>query len=230
MDGFIRSYPAEADDDLMLCHEHGVAYQADMSKRAAPGVNAEGENYFDHYAPLSGSEISGKIYKGRVEFVNKRVGADARVLDTGIGCGEFIRIRPNTFGQDVNPKGIRWLMDNQKYSDHMESFQAFTFWDVLEHVERPARYFDRMPDGAHVFVTVPVFENLSDIRKSKHYKPGEHLYYWTKAGFIQWMELYRFHLLERSDFETQAGRESVRSFAFEKMPKGAKWSNGKWAA
>lgn len=216
MDEIIRRF-AEQDGDLVLCQEHGVAYQADMNHRAAPGVNAEGENYFDHYAPMGGSEIARKLYAGRVEFVNKRVGT-APVLDTGIGCGDFIKSRPNTFGQDVNPKGIQWLKDNGKYRDDMESFKAFTFWDVLEHVENPSDYFKRIPDGSHVFVSLPVFMDLSDIRQSRHYKPGEHLYYWTGDGFIQWMERHRFHLLERSDFETQAGRDSVRSFAFEKMP------------
>lgn len=230
MDSLIRAFAAEPDDDLMLCRSEGVAYQADMSFRAEPGVNAEGENYFDHYAPMGDSEIARSLYAGRVAFVNKRVG-DAPVLDTGIGCGDFIKARPNTFGQDVNPKGIQWLKDNGKLREDMESFSAFTFWDVLEHVENPNAYFNRIPDGSHVFATVPVFDDLSQIHLSKHYKPGEHLYYWTKAGFIQWMERYRFHLLERSDFEVQAGRDSVRSFAFQKMPKSedGKWSNGKWS-
>lgn len=231
MDALIAQFPAVADDDLMLCPENGVAYQRDMSHRAPPGVNADGENYFDHYAPMAGNEIASKIYAGRVEMVNDRVGPDVPVLDIGIGCGEFIKARPNTFGQDINPKGIQWLKDRRKLREDMESFKAFTFWDVLEHVENPDDYFKRMPDGSHVFATIPVFVDLSEIRQSKHYKPGEHLYYWTKAGFIQWMERYRFHLLERSDFEVQAGRESVRSFAFVKMSPAddGKWSNGKWS-
>jgi hypothetical protein len=184
MDALISQFPADIDGDLMLCHAHGVAYQRDMSHRAEPGVNAEGENYFDHYAPMEGSGIASKLYAWRVEMVNKRVGPDAVVLDTGIGCGEFIKSRPNTFGQDVNPKGIQWLKENRKLREDMESFHAFTFWDVLEHVENPSDYFGRMPDGSHVFTSLPVFDDLSDIRSSRHYKPGEHLYYWTKAGFI----------------------------------------------
>lgn len=231
VDPIVRGFPTESDNDLMICRKHGVAYQADMTYRAAPGVNANGENYFDHYAPMEGNEVARNIHLGRVEMVNWRVGKSANVLDTGIGCGEFIKARPNTFGQDVNPKGVQWLRDNGKLREDMEAFRAFTFWDVLEHVENPDHYFRRMPDCSHLFATIPVFDDLSEIRKSKHYKPGEHLYYWTKAGFIQWMERYRFHLLERSDFEVKAGRESVRSFAFQKMPasEDGKWSNGKWS-
>lgn len=230
MDEIVRRF-AQCDGDLVLCSEHGVAYQFDMGKRIEAGVNAEGENYFDHYAPMEGNEIARKIHAGRVDMVNRRVGPNALVLDTGIGCGEFIKSRPNTFGQDVNPRGVEWLKKNGKLREDMESFKAFTFWDVLEHVENPNDYFKRMPDGSHVFATIPVFDDLSNVRQSKHYKPGEHLYYWTKAGFIQWMERYRFHLLERSDFEVQAGRESVRSFAFMKMSasEDGKWSNGKWS-
>lgn len=231
MDSIVAGFEAEADTDLMLCRRNGVAYQRDMSQRMAPGVNAEGQNYFDHYAPMEGSEIARKLYAWRVDMVNRRVGPETQVLDTGIGSGDFIKSRPNTFGQDVNEKAILWLSANGKLRDDMESFKAFTFWDVLEHVENPNDYFRRMPAGSHVFASLPVFEDLTQIRASRHYKPGEHLYYWTKAGFIQWMEHYRFHLLERSDAETKAGRDSVRSFAFVKMPasEDGKWDNGKWS-
>ena len=56
--------------------------------------------------------------------------------------------------------------------------------------------------------------SVYSIRDSKHYRPGEHLYYFTELGFAQWMARHGFELLEVSNFETKAGRDSILSFAF----------------
>jgi len=60
----------------------------------------------------------------------------------------------------------------------------------------------------------PIFPDLTAIRASKHYRPGEHLYYFTEDGLVRWMALHGFLLRERNDFETRAGRDSILSFAF----------------
>lgn len=213
MDAILNRFDAKPDGDLMLCVPRGVAWQRDMSFRAPPGVNAEGVNYFDHYGAFAGSDIGKAIHDARVTFVNDYVGQECPVLDVGIGCGEFIRARPNTFGIDVNPVAQDWLHQNGLYG-RIDHFKAFTFWDVIEHVEAPNVYFKKMPKGSFLFTSLPIFGDLSGVRKSKHYKPGEHLYYWTEQGFIEWMEMYRFRLLAAEDFETAAGRDGIRSFAF----------------
>lgn len=38
--------------------------------------------------------------------------------------------------------------------------------------------------------------------------------YWTAQGFIDWMALYGYRLIEQSAHETDAGRESIGAFAF----------------
>lgn len=214
MDELIRRFTAQQDRDLMLCVPRGVAYQADMTVRAPDGVNAEGVNYFDHYSAFAGASIGKVIHDGRVQFVNDYTGRECPVLDVGIGSGEFILSRPNTFGTDVNPKAQQWLSENGLAGLGFDAYKAFTFWDVLEHVDVPSNYFKRMPEGSFLFTSLPIFADLSDIRSSKHYKPGEHLYYWTEKGFVEWMAMHRFRLLEVRDFESEAGRDSIRSFAF----------------
>lgn len=214
MDGLIKRWDAVKDGDLVICKHRGVAYQRNIAQQLPPGQNAEGENYFDHYAALDGSEIAKRINEGRVALVNKYVGEETEVLDVGIGCGQFIEARPNTLGNDVNPKAIQWLGERDKLAENLERFRAFTFWDVLEHVAEPARYFKHMRDGSWLFACLPIFKDLDLVRKSKHYKPGEHLYYWTEPGFIEWMALYRWRLRERSIQEIIAGRDSIMSFAF----------------
>lgn len=214
MDGLIARFDAVADDDLMLCEKRGVAYQRNMDRRLPPGMNAAGENYFDHYAKVEGNETAVKIHRARVELVNSHVGSPFEVCDIGIGSGEFIKSRPHTHGYDVNPLAVDWLKRKSLWCSSLTDYKAFTFWDVLEHVPAPNDYFRRIKDGSFLFTSLPIFGDLNSIRKSKHYKPGEHLYYWTKQGLIDWMAYYRFRLLETRTAESDAGRDSVLSFAF----------------
>ena len=207
-DQFIERYKAKEDGDLMQCD--GVAYQRDMSNRIVYN-----EPYFDHYVKLEGLPIAVELNAGRAALVNKYL-AGKQVLDVGVGSGEFIKTRPHTKGFDINHRAIRWLRKNGYFSDEFEKFEGFTFWDVIEHVHDPNEYFKRIKKDAYLFTSIPIFENLRDVRSSRHFKPGEHLYYFTKQGFIDWMALYGFELLETSDFETKAGRQDIMSFAFKR--------------
>jgi hypothetical protein len=211
MDDLIRRFDAARENDLMLCHARGVAYQRDMSSRVSYDAD-----YFDKCAGYEGQEIARKINAGRVALVNKHAGADCEVIDIGVGSGEFIRSRPNTFGYDINPKAAAWLKSEGRWRQDFTEFSAFTFWDVLEHVDAPQVYFKRIRDGGFVFVCLPIFSDLNRIRESRHYRPGEHFYYWTERGLIDWMAQYRFEMIDRQDYETTAGRDSIVSFAFKR--------------
>lgn len=209
MDQFIASYPAVFDKDLMLCD--GVAYQRDMMHTVSYD-----EDYFEKCAAYKGNEISRAVHNHRVELVSQY---QAKVLDIGIGSGEFIEAFNKVgiaMGYDVNPHAVKWLKSKKLYTEDFEDFFAFTFWDVLEHVPDPSEYFGRIPDGSYVFVSIPIFESLQSIRESKHYRPNEHLYYFTEQGFIEWMYLYGFEPLEVNEFETIAGREGILEFVFER--------------
>lgn len=212
MDALIRRFTSVTDGDLKFCHERGVAYQADMTN-----LIAYDDDYFDRYVALKGQPIARALNAGRVDLVNRHAGVDCQVVDVGIGSGEFIASRPNTVGTDVNPKAVKWLQDVGLRAGALTDYTAFTFWDVLEHVVEPHQsYFRHIPDGAYLFTSIPVFPDLSKVRLSRHYKPNEHLYYFTPQGFIDWMALYRFRLLEQSDLEVKAGRDSIGSFAFKR--------------
>lgn len=213
MDRLIKRYEAVEDDDLMLCREHGVAYQKDITPSRIVKYD---RSYFEHYKALESGEIAEKINAGRIAVVNKYVG-NAPVLDTGIGSGQFIMRRQGTFGRDVNPVATEWLKKHDKEAGDITSYRAFTFWDVIEHVPDIDIYFRRIPSGSFLFTCLPIFKDLNRIRESKHYKPDEHLYYWTRAGFVEWMSLYGFELLEEQDFETAAGRDSIKTFVFSRM-------------
>lgn len=211
MDKFVSSFDAVEDRDLMLCERQGVAYQRDMSA----SVEYDGA-YFDKYVGYEGSQIALAINSGRVRIVNEIAGKTRPVLDVGIGSGEFIKSRENTFGFDINAKAEAWLKSEGKWSDRFELFRAFTFWDVIEHVPTPDDYFRRMTNGSLFFTCLPIFGDLNRVRESKHYRPNEHYYYWTEKGFVEWMALHSFVIVARRDFETAAGRENIVTFAFQR--------------
>ena len=210
MDRFIQRFPAVEDGDLMLCPEHGVAYQKDRTN-----LIAYDEAYYNKCASYEGQEIARKINEGRIALVDKWVGF-ASVVDVGIGSGEFIKLRPNTYGQDVNPVAIEWLKREDLWARSLTGARGATFWDTIEHCPDPGQYLDQINLQGYAFFSIPIFYGLSAIRASKHYRPGEHLQYFEQEGFVRWMDLYGFALLEVDDFEIQAGRESIYSFAFKR--------------
>lgn len=208
MDRFIAAMPGQNDADLVLCTANGVAYQADMTPTAAYD-----ETYWDKCAGYDGSEIAEAINAGRVALVNRHIGVN-RCVDIGVGSGEFIRHRGNTWGFDVNPAAIDWLCNVGRFARELKEFGAFSFWDVIEHVPTPEDYFQHVPLHGFVFCSVPIMDSLDTIRESKHYRPGEHLTYWTLTGFLAWMNEHGFICLAHETFEIDAGREDIHSYAF----------------
>lgn len=210
LDRFIAALPAEEDGDLMLCAEHGIAYQRDRDHI----VNYDAE-YYDRCKSYEDQEIALKINAGRIALVDRYVGMN-RVVDVGIGSGEFIKKRPGTFGHDINPVAIEWLKRNDLWAENLSESCGCTFFDVIEHVPEPEVYLRQIQLHAFAFFSVPIMYALGAIRLSKHYRPGEHLQYFENQGFIEWMDLHGFLFLERQDFEIQAGRESIYSYAFKR--------------
>lgn len=212
MDRIIAQFPASPDRDLMFCAAHGIAYQ-----RVVEPTVAYDQAYYEKCAAYD-PVIAARVNDARIALVARH--HTGRVLDVGAGAGHFVARRPETFGYDVNPATVAQLQRVGLYDDDFAAFGAFTFWDVLEHVARPQEYFDRIGIGAVVFVSLPIFSNLMAVRSSKHYRPGEHLYYFTHVGFVAWMERYGFALLEASDHEQAAGRDSITAFAFRRVTNG----------
>ena len=209
MDRFCNTFPAVRDADLMISEVAGMAWAVDLTPRIEYG-----EAYFEKcagYDPV----IAQAVTDSRIRFVARHwIGA---VLDVGIGAGHFVQRRCNTFGWDINPAAVAWLREWGLYAERFDVFRAFTFWDVLEHVPAPQTYLDRLAVGSMLFVSLPIFGSLWQIRESKHYRPGEHLYYFTQSGLVAWLARYGFELLEVSDHETRAGRESILAFAFARV-------------
>lgn len=213
MDRLIARFDAQPDNDLMIT-QRGVAYQRDMSK----GRIVYGAKYFEQFQAYAGSETERALNAGRCAMLLKHLPAGASALDVGIGSGAFLRAARalgfDAKGFDINQVAVDWLKESGLYADDAGEFQAVTLWDCIEHMEEPELFLRRVQRGAYLFAAIPAFDDLSRVRGSKHYKPGEHLYYWTDDGFVSYMAAYGFRLIERSAHETDAGRENIGAYAF----------------
>lgn len=196
------------DGDLMLCE--GVAYQRDGYRVTY------GDDYlakFDAYD----AGIERAVNKGRCSMLMRNLHTGGRVLDYGAGNGSFVReARAWGFvasGYDVIPAAAQRLRDSGLYADPDPTcFDAVTLWDVVEHLDVPEPLLSSI--RGRLFASLPIFDDLREIRTSKHYRPGEHLRYFTADGFVAWIESFGFRLTERSDHEIKAGRDSIGAFAF----------------
>ena len=201
-------------DDLRYCYKHGIMFQTDMSKSIEYG-----KNYYQHYVTLIGNEISNKLNASRVALTEKY---SKCLLDVGIGSGEFImRSKMKVYGYDINPYGISWLRERNlyvdPYSSALDGIDGWTLWDTLEHISHPEEFLHLVLPGTYLFVSLPIFSDLTKIRQSKHYKPGEHYYYFTEQGFLWFMTSRGFSLVEMSDQESVAGRDSILTFVLRKQ-------------
>jgi len=174
-------------------------------------------DYFDKYV---GYEEKGKnLNTGRVRWVEQVLCGTGHVLDVGIGSGTFVASNTRYFGYDVNPAGITWLRNKNKYVDMYKPLPkkiiAYTFWDSLEHIKDIDSVLKSSPN--YIFVSIPIFENVDAILKSKHYRKDEHFWYFTEKGFVDLLKQYGYGLVDTSNFETEFGRESIKSFAFVKL-------------
>lgn len=218
MDRLIKRFDGSADRDLMLCPHRGVAYQRNMGR----GRIAYDKAYLEHYQGFADSPVERALNAGRLELLARHAHPTtrAKVLDVGVGSGAFVRaartVGYDARGFDVNPYAVELLKAQGIYAEDPAEFAVATFWDSLEHMEDPELLLGRLRRGSVALVALPVIEDVARVRESKHYKPGEHLYYWTADGFVAWMALYGFRLVDRSDHEVRAGRESIAAFAFVK--------------
>lgn len=184
------------------------------------------ESYFNKYVGYSKTEQGRIITDLRTELVSRWFSylgqnpVDLNVLDVGIGCGSFVvamrRIGFNCWGTDVNPVGIKWLEEQGFLFGPEARAEILTFWDVLEHIERPGELLEKHKPKM-IFVSMPIYDEEWAVFRSKHYKPGEHCWYFTREGLRRFMEQFGYRCLEMNLTESEVGgREGIWSFAFKK--------------
>lgn len=171
--------------------------------------------YFEKYVGYAKSKLGEDLNRARVEIVN-RFARDLAVVDVGIGCGQFVQSRKNTFGYDVNLRGIQFLLNTGAWWDPWFKRPInLTFWDSFEHLENPHQLIERCRE--FVFMSIPIFDGPEHIERSKHFRPDEHYWYFSRNGLVLFMHQFGFKIVFESDIETRLGREDIMTFVFQRV-------------
>lgn len=201
-----QTLPAGLNNTFLWSEELGYGWHT------APAMQYD-SGYFAHYQKLDATPMGAALTNARIELVRKYT-TPSYGCDIGIGGGRYVE-ESNGFGFDVCPDAVNWLMDNGRLAEQGYGLQVATCWDSLEHIPEPEKLLARVREW--LFVSMPIYTSMQDVLTSKHYKPGEHLHYWTLAGFIAWCERQGFEVQEVNHAEEELGREGITSFAFRRV-------------
>ena len=202
---------------LTIDRARGVAWQTDLTPSCYYGPA-----YFDRYRKMDATPMGAALTLLRLDLVERHFPPDGgKLIDVGIGGGAFLRAARRrgipARGHDVNPMAIDWLLLRQLLGDpYQDPVDAHTLWDVFEHLPHPDAILAAVRPGKLLFLSLPICPDLNELRTWKHYRPGEHLWYWTRAGFASWIQDRGFSVLECNDLETRDGREDILSYALQK--------------
>lgn len=200
--------PHSLSDTLLWSDELGIGWHPRQP------MEYRGE-YFQKYRRMDREPMGVALTAARVEMVRRHT--QRTPVDIGIGGGRFVE-SINGLGYDVNAEAVAWLHGEGRYLDvYQHPVDAITCWDSLEHVPEPEKLVACALEW--VFVAMPIYRDQADCLASKHYRPGEHIWYWTHDGLVQWFQSNGFELVEYNDTETMLGREGIMSYAFKRVEK-----------
>lgn len=134
------------------------------------------------------------------------------VLDYGSGAGWFRAYRPNgvkVCSYDIGPfpqTGIELIL-----------YDVVCFWDVLEHIPDFSEIKPVLALSSHVAVSVPIVNR--ELFGWKHFKPSEHIHYWSEETFKALFREFGFESIKQGQPECPP-RKDIHSFLFRR-------SNGK---
>lgn len=179
------------------------------------GLEPYNRDYWNKYVEMSNTQMGYDLNNVRRQLVERHHG-NGVLVDVGIGSGAFIQARgQNTWGFDVNAVAADWLRERGLWWDpHFGNPPAISLWDVIEHLPDPQALMAHV--GQWVFISTPIYQDHEHVLRSKHFRPDEHFWYYTRDGLVYLMRLMGFDLAECNVLETVLGREDIGSFAFKR--------------
>jgi hypothetical protein len=198
--------------DLMVSLEDGWAYQDDYVSFPYE------KDYWDRYNGLENTVVADNLNNFRR---NLSMNYADSIIDIGIGSGAYLKsLSCKKFGYDVNEYAKSWLQEqgiwHDPYIQDNSHINGFCFWDVLEHMECPGKILSLLPAKSHIFVSMPIFNEIEKVHLSKHYRKNEHLCYFSTKGFVKFLNLSGFIIKEISSEESKIGRENILTFVAQK--------------
>ena len=193
-------------------------------------IRVYGNAHWELLKSYEDSDICKKITAGRIKLVTKYLkGKDKEIFDIGCGTGYFMRkymekTKQKAYGYDILHKTEEWLFLNNYYLSPFigkipSPIMGVTMWDSLEHFPEPRKVLDSICEGMYTFISMPIYKKITKkaIMESKHYRPREHLYYWSHRGLVNYMDILGFEFKYVDNFEIEAGRQDIYSYVFKKV-------------
>jgi hypothetical protein len=186
--------------------------------------------YIAKYVGYADTDLGQEITKKRLEFVEKLVPEGSKIVDVGVGSGDFM-YKQDCLGYDVNPFMVKRLNNEGRYVDiynkqdiEDENIKCLTFFDSFEHIKDPSMVLRNLPEQTIVIMSIPIWRYTGqyegfpkkDIKEWKHYREDEHYHYFTTRGLCKYMLDNGFMVAQLSQFELDLGREDIFTFCFVK--------------
>ena len=202
-----QSLPTGLNDTFLWSEELGRGWHT------RPAMRYEGQ-YFAHYQKLDSTQMGALLTRARLDLVSKYC-APYKTLDIGIGGGRYV-LESCGDGYDVCEDAVKWLETMGSYVDpYKQKVSSVTCWDSLEHIPEPEKLLAQVKDW--LFVSLPVCDTQTEWLRSKHYKPSEHLFYFSTRGLIEWCASLGFECLEVNKMESNLGREGISTFVLKRV-------------
>lgn len=178
--------------------------------------------YFDNYRSMSQTPMARSLNDFRARLAMRHAFGVDHILDVGIGDGAFLRRladlqAPPTIrisGCDVNPAGIAYLIEHGQLWSLEDGADLVTFWDSLEHIRDPRPALEAARVCA--IVSIPIFSGVEHALASRHYKPDEHYWYFTRPGFVAFADRCGFDCIDILGTETALGRDGIDTFVLKR--------------
>lgn len=139
--------------------------------------------------------------------------------DIGYNTGAFLkRLNFIPYGIEVNKYAIKQSpqIENISWEDFRNNgydFEIVSFFDSLEHIKDLVLVRNNLK-ARFVIISFPDAEG-KDFKTWKHYRPNEHLYYFTKDTLRRFMKRAGYELIVYDDIESPI-REDITTGIFNK--------------
>lgn len=173
----------------MTFEVNGVAHELCSKTGLIRQLSPSGYNYTLEYAARQGTTI--EMAYLRLGVLLTALGFDyvaaAKVLEVGPGNGTLLNVLKKhcdeAFGFDVAPTEFSTISRTAATSTPWDLLVAC---DVIEHFRNVDDLFQYKFE--HALITVPCLpDDLSEMANWRHFKPDEHLWYFTKTSFWNWI-------------------------------------------
>ena len=193
-------------------HSENVLAQYDKSYFQNDNPKGGYTNYFE------GMRINKKTFVDRLNKIEKRLGKKGKLLDVGAALGDCLEVAQlsgwkEAYGVEVSKfavseakkRGVKNIKNSvlSKSGYKVSFFEAITYQDVIEHVDDPVKELKTankfLKKGGLIFLVTPDIGGFwHSLLKSMwyHYKPGEHIMYFSEKSLRLALEKSGFKNIE----------------------------------